>query len=103
MCSTYICGTCNETFPEPYTKVWKRNGHVYADEVCPWCGSEDITEGEMCPSCGDEWIRFDDELCDYCKSDLNERFFDFRKEIMEDMSITKKMFEEYLTAWLERN
>ena len=76
--SMYKCLDCNRVFDEFDTKRTSYesyfgvsdlfpNSHNLTIEVCPRCGSENISEVNLCESC--KWSHIDNDSEEYCETE----------------------------------
>lgn len=97
------CMTCGAVFETAQTVVdrydLEEENTEYTYGVCPYCGSDYITDGQACPQCG-EWSA--EGLCVDCEAELREKVCAFaggltREEIRAlDQLLDGQWFSEFL-------
>lgn len=96
----YKCDDCGAFFEHPALAsdcVDGENSITY--EACPHCKSDLICETVRCEMC-DEYMCDDImNLCDDCKSDLEQKMMVFEKWT----TLSHDTFIEWIYDWLERN
>lgn len=100
----YKCDTCGAEFTDPevmrwhelHTEVDNRRSEALEADVCPYCGSEDITEG-ACIVCG-MYVGPGEIACDTCIENAGE----YLKEYMERWNLDEYTAVEVLNECARR-